>query len=320
MFLPILLLAANLITVNTEGQNSTLYFHNSNFTADLKYLIYARDGQVYKFNLATRESMALTNSPGVAASNAMPDRFHANRVLYPKGRELWAVDVETKQSIRIGTAPGNISQPSVSHDGKSAAVSFKSGEQSWEIGLIDLTTGAYRKVLEQGFQIGHVQHSYRDPLIFYVWETGGYAPQRTWLVNADGTGNRPFYFATAPAKWLTPLKEWITHEAWIPGTSDMTMILDKYGILRVSPDGTTKVIVRGHYWHAQATDAGRQLIADDFDGNIWLIDAVTGETKRLAAGLRKAGDPHLHASVDPTGKWVVTNTGKTRVAVLAVSQ
>ena len=149
MCLHLLLLAAALIPVNTEGQNGNLYFHNSNFTADLKYLIYSHDGQVHKFNLATRESTALTNSPGVNAHGAMPDRFHPTRVLYPKGRELWAVDVESIQATKLATAPGNISQPSISHDGKSAAVSFKNGEKSWEIGLIDLTTGAYKKVLEQ---------------------------------------------------------------------------------------------------------------------------------------------------------------------------
>ena len=319
MCFPLLLLAATLIPVNTDGRNSNLYFHNSNFTADLKYLIYAHDGQIHKFNLATRQSTALTNTKGVAAAGAMPDRFHPNRVLYPKGKELWAVDVESAQSTKLATAPGNISQPSLSHDGKSAAVFFKSGEKSWEIGLIDLSTGVYKKVLEQGFQIGHIQHSYQDPLIFYTWETSGYAPQRTWLVNADGTGNRPFYYATETAKWLTPLKEWITHEAWIPGTRDMTMIFDKYGILRVTPDGETKVIIRGHYWHAQATEGGKQLIADDFDGNIWLIDAQTGETKRLATGLRKPGDPHLHPSIDPTGKWVVTNTGQTGIAVIPLA-
>jgi hypothetical protein len=99
----------------------------------------------------------------------------------------------------------------------------------------------------------------------------------------------------------------------------MTMIFDKYGILRVTPDGATTVIVRGHYWHAQATEGGKQLIADDFDGNIWLIDAATGETERLATGLRKPGDPHLHPSIDPTGKWVVTNTGKTGIALIPLS-
>jgi oligogalacturonide lyase len=221
---------------------------------------------------------------------------------------------------RIGSGGGKGTGPAErSHDGKSATVSFKSGEKSWEIGVIDLSSGAYRRVLEQGFQIGHVQHSPAAPLIFYTWETSGYAPQRTWLVNADGTGNRPFYAAIDPKKWVTPLKEWITHEAWVPGTSDMTMIFDKVGILRVTPDGESQMVVRGNYWHAQATLNGKQLIADDFDGRVWLIEAATGETRLIATGLRRPGEPHIHPSIDPTGKWVVVNTvreGRPSVAVL----
>lgn len=323
MILPILLLASHsLVEVSPDGTLSNLYFHNSNFTADGKYLIFSKDAQIHKFELATQKVTPLTDEPGVAAAAAMPDRFHANRVLYGRGRELWEVDVETGRKRKIGEAPPaarGLGQPSVSHDGKSAAVYFKSGEKSWEIGLISLETGAYRKVLEQGFQIGHIQHSYAEPLIFYTWETSGYAPQRTWLVNADGTGNRPFYAAIDPKTWLTPLKEWITHEAWIPGTRDMTMIFDKYGILRVTPDGPARVITRGHYWHAHATADGKQLIADDFDGRLWLIDGATGEARLLASNLRKPGEPHLHPSIDPTGTWVVTNTvrnGRPSVAVI----
>jgi Tol biopolymer transport system component len=326
MILPILLFLAlptnTPIEVSPDGTLSNLYFHNSNFTADGKYLIFSKDAQIHKFELATQKVTPLTNEPGVAAQAAMPDRFRANRVLYARGRELWAVDVETGGKRKIGEGPAHargISQPSVSHDGKSVAVSFKSGEKSWEIGLISLETGLYRKVLEQGFPIGHVQHSYVEPLIFYVWETGGYAPQRTWLVNADGTGNRPFYAATDHKAWLTPLKEWITHEAWVPGSRDMTMILDKLGILRVTPDGPARIITRGNYWHAHATADGKQLIADDFDGRLWLIDGATGEARLLATNLRHGSGPHLHASIDPTGTWVVTNTvrnGRSSVAVI----
>jgi hypothetical protein len=88
------------------------------------------------------------------------------------------------------------------------------------------------------------------------------------------------------------------------------MILDKYGIIMVTPDGPARTIARGHYWHAQATAGGKQLIADDFEGRVWLIDAATGEAKLIATGLRKAGEPHIHPSIDPAGKWVVVNVGR----------
>ena len=106
---------------------------------------------------------------------------------------------------------------------------------------MNVQTGEYKTVITQGFRLGHVQHSPTDPIIFYVWETGGYAPQRTWLVNADGTGNRPFYARTDQKTWFTPLKEWITHEAWIAGTGEMTMINDKQGVMIVNKDGTARM-------------------------------------------------------------------------------
>lgn len=340
MFTALLLLAAASFTdpvtgrvlteVNPSGKSSNLYFHNSNFTADGKYLIYAHDGgggwQIHRFEMATGLDRALTNERGVSAQGAMPDRFKTRRVLYPVGRELWAVDVESGEKRRIGAGPEyakGISQPSVSHDGRSAAVYFRKDEKTWEIGLIDLSSGDYRMVLRQGFQIGHVQHSPTAPLIFYTWETSGYAPQRTWLVNTDGTGNRPFYAATEPAKWITPLKEWVTHEAWVMGTGDMTMILDKIGVLLVTPDGPARVVTRGYYWHAQATAGAKQLIADDFEGRIWLIDGATGEAKLLATGLRKPGDPHIHPTIDPKGEWVAVNVvreGRQGVAVMRIGR
>jgi hypothetical protein len=56
-----------------------------------------------------------------------------------------------------------------------------------------------------------------------VWETSGHAPQRSWLVNVDGSGNRPFYVRTDPETWFTPLKEWVTHEAWVKETGGMAL-------------------------------------------------------------------------------------------------
>ena len=53
---------------------------------------------------------------------------------------------------------------------------------------MDIATGNYRTVITQGFHIVHVQHSPTDPIIFYVLETGGYAPHPTWPGHADGSG------------------------------------------------------------------------------------------------------------------------------------
>ena len=76
------------------------------------------------------------------------------------------------------------------------------------IARMDLTTGEVSFIIAVPFQIGHIQTNPWVPgEIVYCWETGGKAPQRTWTVQADGTGLRPLY---PEADY-----EWVTHEAII---------------------------------------------------------------------------------------------------------
>ena len=71
---------------------------------------------------------------------------------------------------------------------------------------LQLATGEVKLVVEVPFQVGHVQSNPWVPgEIVFCWETGGKAPQRTWVVRADGSGLRPLY-PEAPY-------DWITHEA-----------------------------------------------------------------------------------------------------------
>src|SRR5208283_4771086 len=65
-----------------------------------------------------------------------------------------------------------------------------------------------KKVVDVPFNIGHVQTNPWVPReITFCWETGGKAPQRTWVVMADGTGLRPLF----PEATF----DWVTHEAVI---------------------------------------------------------------------------------------------------------
>ncbi len=318
---------ATIVELATAGVSSNLYFHFSNFTADNRYVIFAnnRTGsqQLYRASVPGGEIVQLTDEPGVEAASACPDPTDARRVYCVRQGAVYAVNVETFAHCKVAALPGRgASQPTLSQDGKTMAFGFQVDDRTWEIGVIDIPTGAYRRVLQQGFRIGHVQHSPTDPLIFYTWETSGYAPQRTWLVNADGTGNRPFYANIEPSKWLTPLKEWITHEAWVPATGEMSMIHDRFGILLVKPSGDWRAVAKGWYWHAASTVDGRRLIADDFDGKLWLIDVATGAAKLLATGLRQPKAIHNHPSWDRTGRYVVfnyTRDGKQTLGLIDVT-
>lgn len=318
---------ATVLEIANQGVSANLYFHFSNFTADNRYVIFSNDRsgspQLYRVSVPEGEIIQLTHEPGVQPTTACPDPTNPRRVYYARDNSIYSIDVESFAQRKLVTLPGRGgAQPTVSKDGKTLAVGFQVDDKTWEIGVIDTTSGQYRRVLQQGFRIGHVQHSPTDPVIFYSWETSGYAPQRTWLVNTDGTGNRPFYANVEPAKWLTPLKEWITHEAWVPATGEMTMIQDRFGILMVKPSGEWRVVTKGWYWHAAASPDGKRLIADDLEGQLWLIDVATGASKLLATHVRQPKMIHNHASWDRTGRYVqfnYTHDGKQSIALIDVA-
>ncbi len=303
-----------------------LYFHFSNFTADNRLVIFAgKEGgksQIFAYDVAARQIQALTTGEGVSASSACPHPVDPKIVYYLRGPRVYELDVSSKKDRLIGEIPeprtGGYQQPTLSHDGRSLTLVKQRDGANWEIGLMDLATGSWRTVVRQGFRIGHVQHHPKLPVIFYVWETGGYAPQRTWLVNDDGTANRPFYYTIDRKQWVTPLKEWITHEAWIRDTGEMTLIMDKIGIVIAGPSGKGRLLP-GDYWHVAARPDGKQLVADDSRGNLWLIDTATGNRRLLAAGLRQTvRSVHAHASFDRTGQTVLFNSGRTRQTIALI--
>lgn len=316
------------VEITAEGVHAdNLYYHFSNFTADNRYLLFQskRTGtaQIYRYTVVSGEIVQLTAEAGVAAASACPDPTEARRVYFMRGAELRALDVETFEQRVVGAIPGpslgGHGQPSVSGDGKWITVTKKPDERTWEIGVIEAATGAYRTVIRQGFQIGHVQHSPKSDAIFYVWETGGYAPQRSWLVQRDGTGNRPMYTPVDPKTWLTPQKEWLTHEAWVAGTGDMTMVNDKVGVMVVKEDGSARLVREGRYWHVAARPDGKWLAIDDNEGRIWLAETATGNVRLLATGYRdKVRAVHAHLSFDRKGRYVQFHTGRTGETVALI--
>ena len=231
--------------------------------------------------------------------------------------EVFVVDVETAVSRRIGAIPpphfGRFLQPTVSHDGRALTLGLQRDAGTWEIGMMDLETGDYRVVLRQGFNVSHIQHSPTDPLIFYAWETGGYAPQRTWVVNADGTGNRPFFFRPWKINtWPEARVDWITHESWVAQTGDMSMVSFKVGLLLVNKKGEGRMIAEGEFNHCAAQPDGKRLVADDPKGQLWLVDVATGKKRLLATGLEpwKVSGFHPHPTFDLAGRRVVFNTAR----------
>ncbi|MBI4893944.1 MAG: hypothetical protein HY821_25225 [Acidobacteria bacterium] len=316
-----------MVEITPPGKAPTnLYYHFSNFTADNRVAVFyaetAEGSQIFGYDVEAGKVRQLTSGQGVSGGSACPHPKQAEILYYMRGMALEELNTKTGALRKVGEIPGpkvgGGGQPTFTPDLKKVTLYKQRDGGNWEIGLMDLATGAWQSVVTVGFRIGHVQHHPSLPMIFYVWETGGYAPQRSWLVNDDGTANRPFYAATDPKQWVTPLKEWMTHESWIPQTGQMTMVMDKVGILIVEVDGKSRLLP-GVYWHGRATEDGKQILGDDFDGNLYLIDPATGGRRLLASGLRDSVRPvHAHASFDRSGRYVLFNTGRTRQTVALI--
>lgn len=200
------------------------------------------------------------------------------------------------------------------------------------IAAVNLETGAITNVITVGFQIGHVQtNPWKPGEIIFCWETGGKAPQRTWMVQADGTGLQPIYEETK--------YDWVTHEAVIGRDEIAIAILghrpmqpvnkDKFVYDAANPGqepgwgpsgtrakatGLAVVNLRTHalslegqipygsgFWHVHGSADGHWVVGDNFRRELWLIDRHTGERILLTAGHKETAQDHIHPTFSPDG-------------------
>jgi len=194
------------------------------------------------------------------------------------------------------------------------------------IGKMDLQTGKTEPVVAVHFQVGHIQGNPWHPgEVIFCWETGGKAPQRTWMVNADGTELRPVYRETE--------HDWVTHEAVISADELVIAILGHRPIAgdNSKPDGpgqeaewgpcgtkeyatgiavvnmrTRQLTMEGqvdgdNFWHVAGSDDGHWVAGDDFARELWLIDRHTKERILLTAGHKTTARDHVHPTFKPDG-------------------
>lgn len=200
---------------------------------------------------------------------------------------------------------------------------------------MNIRTGEFKYVVSVPFQVGHIQTNPWVPgQIIFCWETGGKAPQRTWIVNSDGTGLRPLY---PEAEY-----EWVTHEAVIspdevafaimghrkiPNTpGDVAEGTDVKGAnpgqesawgpsgTREKPTGlgivninTREMTIAGQtpegsgLWHVNGSSDKRFAVGDDFSRSLYLIDRKTHEMILLTTGHKTTAADHPHPTFSPDG-------------------
>lgn len=200
---------------------------------------------------------------------------------------------------------------------------------------MNIHTGEIRYVVSVPFQIGHIQSNPWVPgQIVFCWETGGKSPQRTWIVNSDGTGLRSLYRESD--------HEWITHEAVISPDEVAFAIMGHRKIgntpgdtitgtgvkginpgqepgwgpsgTREKPTGlgivnihTREMTIAGQtpsgsgFWHVSGSPDRRFVVGDDFGRNIYLINRQTHEMILLSTGHKPTAADHPHPTFSPDG-------------------
>lgn len=185
---------------------------------------------------------------------------------------------------------------------------------------IDLKTGAVSTVIDVPFRMGHVQANPWVPgEILYCHETTGDAPQRIWMVRADGSGNRPIYIETPD--------EWITHETYSAPDEVMFLIIGHLPYLREKPTGIAVINTRtnsmkiisqidedmgdgllGGFWHCNGSPDGRWAVGDTFKGNVYVIDRHNAAQHLLTTDHKMKPD-HTHPIFSPDSKRVLIQSG-----------
>lgn len=191
---------------------------------------------------------------------------------------------------------------------------FRMAQVPSGIRAIDLKTGDISTVIDVPFTMGHVQaNPFLAGEILYCQETGGDAPQRMWITKADGSDNRPLFAEDA--------NDWVTHETWVDRDHVYFNVMGHLPRLRKRPTGLFRINVRtdevqllgqldygSGFWHCGGTSDGKWGASDNFEGEVYLINSMTGERKLLTANHRMKPD-HTHPSFSPDNARILIQSG-----------
>jgi oligogalacturonide lyase len=326
------------------------YFTQLAVTPDGEWMIYGSDrandpGQLnlFKINLKSGESVQLTDS----TNNVVPRWSH----LSPDGKEVYyienlnhfkAVDVETyeERSLCIIENCHRPHQIGVSPDNKfiiDGVFLEKRKEENFlandghlirsAIVVIDTKTGQMHRLLDGNTPRTHVQHCPADPnLILYCYGGPWWRVQRMWLINTDGSNNRPIFIQTN--------FEGAGHEFWSENGKKIYVTCNggrqPQGLWAYDvKTGKERCVLAGScVGHGAANGAEDRFVIDDMymDGSgLWMARKGSIEPKLLCqTGKQWYGDiqeVHPHSRFLPDGKTVAftaTVTGKSEVYLIEI--
>ncbi len=319
----------------TPGRTShAQYFTQPAATPDGRWLIYGSDrgseaGQLnlFKMDLQTGISIQLTESN----LKLMPRWSHIS----PDGKEVFyiedgnhfkAVNIETLEERSLCRIE-NCFRPhqlSVSPDGKfliDGIFMEDKSEDDFLIGqgylirsalvVIRTDNGQSHKLLDGNTPRSHVQFCPTNPnLILYCYAGPWWRVQRMWLINADGTGNRPIFLQTN--------FEGAGHDFWSEDGKKLYVTCSggrqPQGLWSVNADGSDEkcVLAGACVGHGAVNAAQDRFVIDelynDCTTGLWMSRKGSTEAALLCQtgvnwqGKRQEYHPHPHFL--PDGKTV----------------
>ncbi|GMU92815.1 MAG: hypothetical protein AMXMBFR4_18730 [Candidatus Hydrogenedentota bacterium] len=322
--------------------DTNLYFHDRSWLADSSLILFqsARaHGGLMGCLMATGELVRFdTPKGGVGGATAALKR---NSVYALRGREVLELQLEIESPPAVRGRPSTVmanerliaelpdcdimTALNESCDGTRLSLGVKryGARPEPAILAIDIETGAITEVCRivppQEFHV-HVQWSRSNPNLLSF--AGAY-PRINVVDVRSGT-------ITAPYNQLRD--ELVTHEHWWvndtivfcggfkpPPTEDSDVkILDVHtGVVRIIgrgswwPGGTDEEIAKRNYWHCAGDEQGRWVVADNWHGDITVIEGKTSRPHVLTVGHRTYGNAeHPHVGWDRKGEQVVFTSHK----------
>jgi len=324
------------ITTDT-GKDTNLYFHERSWTADGSVVLFyssRNNGGLMGYLVKTGELFTFQGTEGnlggaTAASTG-------NGLFALKGRDIVRVDFEISASDNpvekpsvvtaieqhIATLPAAERFTPVGEN--CAGTTLSVGVQDGETGpvpailTIDVASGAVKELCrapESPGVVQHVQWSHTDPeVLSYAGATS-----RLMVVNTRDGNPKAVYH-----QWEGEL---VTHESWWvddqilfcggthtkPTENSHVKVFDtKTGVVRIIgagswwAGGTPEEISKYNWWHADGSDDGRWVVADNWHGDIILFEGKTTRPRMLTLGHRTYGEgSHPHVGFDRAGKSVI---------------
>ncbi len=297
-----------------DRQDTIIYQTHPMWTPGMEYFVYMAAGVPQALEMATAQTRPLLDK-----SVNFSMQWDSANLYYFEGRDLYRLDVQstfrgnvTKE--KLGVLPEEYLQGpvglSIDADGETVYTGAVL-EQDKKWGIAAFNRGAWRTMTSFDFKVGHIQaNPYRSGSVMFCWETGGDAPQRTWVVDDKEGVARPAYREIN--------SEWVTHEAWWSRDRIIFTIWPYDDAHKRLPHGVAwsdlrneslNVLAQYPAWHTQGSPDGHWALGDDFKRNLWLIDMRTQERRLLTQGhLGEGCKTHPHASFTPDSHAIVFNS------------